>query len=138
MKHKSLSIDIAMLTKKYYCHKCGDRLVRNPRTRMISRGDPEYREHSRIGHTRIFGDVELTEYDFKCCNCDRIIFPDEQYVIDKIQKMLGKHILGEEEFLENDKKARLAIEKKKKVMDIVVKVLFVIAIVIAIYFAIKT
>lgn len=138
MKHQSYSIDVAMLTKKYYCHKCGERLVRSPRSRLITRGDPDYRKHSRIGHHHYFGDIELTEYDFKCCNCDRIIHPDDQYIIERIQKTLGKHILSDREFNENNRTARLAIERKAKITDIIVKVIFILGFVIACYFGIKT
>ena len=111
-----------MVTRKFYCHKCGDRLARNARTRTIKRGDPDYRKHSRFANgTYSIGDVELTEYDFKCWTCDRIINPDEQYVIEQMQKMLGKHILTDEEFAENEAKARAVIAKKRKITEIVVK-----------------
>ena len=138
MENKYSSIDAAMLTKKYYCHKCGDRLVRNPRTRLIRRGDPDYKKYSRIGHGHFIGDIELTEYDFKCCNYDRIISPNEQYVIHKTQEMLGKYILSEEELLSIGKQARLAIVKRKQIVNIVVKAVFIVAILITIYFTIKT
>ena len=47
--------------------------------------------------------------------------PNDQYVIERIQNMLGKHILTDEEFAENEEKARAAIAKKRKTIDIVVK-----------------
>ena len=121
MKNRTSKLDLAMVTRKFYCHKCGDRLARNARTRTIKRGDPDYREHSSFGTKRVIGDIELTEYDFKCWTCNRIINPDEQYVIERMQKMLGKHILTDEEFAENEEKARVAIVKKRKTTDIVVK-----------------
>ena len=121
MKNRTSKLDLAMVTRKFYCHKCGDRLARNARTRTIKRGDPDYREHSSFGTKRVIGDIELTEYDFKCWTCNRIINPDEQYVIERMQNMLGKHILTDEEFAENEEKARVAIVKKRKTTDIVVK-----------------
>ena len=121
MKNRTSEFDLAMVTRKFYCHKCGDRLVRNARTRTIKRGDPDYRAHSSFGTKRVIGDIELTEYDFKCWTCNRIINSDEQYVIERVQKMLGKHILTDEEFAENEEKARAAIAKKRKTTDIVVK-----------------
>ena len=138
MKNKSHVIDAAMVARKFYCHTCGERLINHPRTRLIERGDPEYKEYSHVGHMRRIGDVELTEYDFQCPSCNRIINPDEQYVIEKMQKMVGKNILTEEEFTQNEAAARLAIERKKKITTIIVTVIFIIATIIALYFAIKT
>lgn len=138
MKNKSYSMDAAMATRKFYCHTCGERLINHPRTRLFKRGDPEYKEYSRVGHMRRIGDVELTEYDFKCPSCNRIINPDEQYVIEKMQKMLGKHILTEEEFAKKEAAARLAIEKKKNTTNTIVMLVAIIGIIIAIYYAGKT
>ena len=121
MKNRTSEFDLAMVTRKFYCHKCGDRLARHARTRTIKRGDPDYREHSTFGTKQVIGDIELTEYDFKCLTCNRIINSDEQYVIERMQKMLGKHLLTDEEFAENEEKARAAIAKKRKTTDIVVK-----------------
>lgn len=138
MKNKSHVIDAAMVARKFYCHTCGERLINHPRTRTLKRGDPDYREHSLVGHYHHMGDVELTEYDFKCPSCNRIINPDEQYVIEKMQKMLGTHLLTEEEISKNEAAARLAIEKKKKITTIIVTVIFIIVVIAAFYFAIKT
>ena len=137
MNNKVYSIDVAMLTKKYYCHKCGDRLVKNPRTKTIHRGDPEYQKHSRMGRRFIIGDIKLTEYDFKCDNCANSLTPDEQYVIHTIQKKLKTHVLSKEDCLQNENQARLEITKKKKILDIIVKTISIIVLVVAIYFSIK-
>jgi len=133
MKNKTSEFDLAMVTRKFYCHKCGDRLLRNARTRIIKRGDPDYREHSKFGTKRVIGDIELTEYDFKCWTCDRIINPDEQYVIEQMQKMLEKHILTDEEFAENEEKARSAIAKKRKITEIVVKAVSIIVVLLVLF-----
>lgn len=133
MKNKTSEFDLAMVTRKFYCHKCGDRLLRNARTRTIKRGDPDYREHSKFGTKRVIGDIELTEYDFKCWTCDRIINPDEQYVIEQMQKMLGKHILTDEEFAENEEKARAAIAKKRKITEIVVKAVSITVVLLVLF-----
>ena len=84
MKNKTYSIDAAMVTRRFYCHKCGDRLLKNARTRLLRRGDPDYRKHN-MG---FIGDIELTEYNFKCWTCDRIVSCDEQYVIEKCKRSL--------------------------------------------------
>ena len=123
-----------MVTRKFYYHKCGDRLVRNARSpRIIKRGNPDYRKHSKFGTKRVIGDIELTEYDFKCWTCDRIINPDEQYVIEQMQKMLGKHILTDEEFAENEEKARAAITKKRKITEIVVKAVSITVVLLVLF-----
>ena len=114
MKSSSYSIDMAMVTRRFYCRKCGERLVKNPRTRLIRRGDPDYKKHSRIGRMHVIGDIEHTEYDFKCLSCDTVIECDEQYVVEKIQKKLGKTIISEAEYAENHIEARAALERKRK------------------------
>jgi len=133
--NKSYSIDVAMTTRAFYCHKCGEQLRKNPRTRIVKRGDPDYRRYSRRGHTQFFGDVEVTEYDFKCPSCNRITKPDEQYVIEKIQKALGTRTLTEADVVRNEQAARKAIARKKRITDIIVKVVFIIAVAAALYFA---
>ena len=137
MRSKSFSIDLAMVTRKFYCHKCGERLQKNPRTRLIKRGDPDYKKHSKIGRMNVVGDVEHTEYDFKCTFCDRLTECDEQYVIEKIQKNLKKHIISEAEYLENQDKARTSIAKKRRIIEKTVKISTVILVILVIYFSLK-
>ena len=48
MKNKTTEFDLAMVTRTFYCHKCGSKLVRNARTRTIKQDDPEYKKHARI------------------------------------------------------------------------------------------
>jgi hypothetical protein len=135
MQDRAFSCNMAMLTRKFYCHKCGDKLVRNPRTRIIKRGDPDY-ERYRV--TDYFSDVKLTVYDLKCCACDRIITGDDGYVIEKIQKTLGKHILTDEEILENEENAKAAIAKKAKITDVIVKSVFIAALIaLIVYFFVR-
>ena len=119
MKNKKASISTGMLTKKFYCHKCGGSLNKYARTRIIKPGDPDYREHSRIGRTRFVGDIELTEYDFKCSSCENIIGYDDQCVISEIQKQFHKNTLSEEEFVENEGRIKEARDKQAKVLKIV-------------------
>ena len=136
--NKSSTIDAAMLVRKFYCHKCGNKLKNNPHTRTVSRKDPEYKNVSQVGHMHLIGDVEFTKYNFKCHNCNCIIAPEEQYIIERIQKMLGKHILNEEELSQNREIARLSIERKNKITNIIVKTIYVIAIIVVLFLFIKT
>ena len=57
MTNKTSSIDVEMVTKKHYCHKCGEKLVNNPRTRVIRRGDPDYKKYSRATTTNKVSDT---------------------------------------------------------------------------------
>ena len=70
MKNRTSEFDLAMVTRKFYCHKCGDILVRNARTRTIKRGDPDYRKHSKFGTKRVIGDIfaEIHLPSFKLCS----------------------------------------------------------------------
>ena len=129
MKNKSYSIDMAMVTRKFYCRKCGERLVKNPRTRLIRRGDPEYKKHSKIAGMHVIGDGEVTEYDVKCLSGDTVIESDEQYIVEKIQKKLGKSIISEAEYSENQEEARATIERKRRITEKTVKIFTVILIV---------
>ena len=115
MKNKSVSIPIGMVTKKFYCHKCGERLCKYPNTRTVKPGDPDYRKHSKINHLHMVGDVEVTEYDFRCPACENIIEYDEQRVVGKIQKQLSKNILSDEELLNNRGKAEDLMNRNAKI-----------------------
>lgn len=139
MKNKRYSMPLGMLTRKFYCHECGARLEKKSKTRTVKRGDPDYREHSMIGHTHYFGDVELTEYDaFRCPSCDKIISYDDQCVIEKIQKRLGKHILSQSELDENAEAAKASIERKAKITQIIVWTVFAALFAFAVYMSIRT
>lgn len=137
MMKKSVSIPVAMVARKFYCCECGERLVRNPRTRIIKRGDPEYREHSRVGRVHMFGDVELTEYDFRCQSCDKITPFEEQCAIAQIQKYLGKHNLSQGEIAENIEQAETALKRKKEITGIIVKIISIAIAVFVIYMGLK-
>ena len=137
MANKSFSMDMAMATRKFYCHKCGNKLVKNPKTRLIRRGDPDYKKHARMGRMHIIGDIEHTEYNFKCIECDTELECDEQYVIEKMQKNLKKHIISEAEFKENEMSARTYLAKKRKITEISVKILTAALIVLVFYMSIK-
>lgn len=132
MKNKRKSIPAAMLFKKFYCHSCGERLVKNARTRTVRRGDPDYKEYSRIGRTHMIGDVELTEYDFKCPCCERITSYDEQCVIERIQKNIGRQVLSPTEISDHTKKAEEDLKRRKRRTNFIVKAIFIALVVLAV------
>ncbi len=139
MKNTSVSIPMGMVTKKFYCHKCGERLGKHSKTRTLSPGDPDYRKHNRINHrTHMIGDVEVTEYDFECPSCGNIIEYDEQCVIKKIQKQLHKSTLSEEEILNNRGKAEEMMDRNAKVFKVIFTVIALAVIGLILYSKIKS
>ena len=139
MKNKSVSIPLSMLTKNFYCHKCGGRLVRSAKIKTLKSGDPDYRKHSKLNHrTHTVGEVEVTEYDFKCCNCGNVIEYDEQCVIEKIRKLLRKKLLSDDEIESNRGKAESIIEKKAKVFKVVFVVTAAAVVGLIFYFKFKS
>ena len=137
MKNKSYSAPLGMLTKKCYCHKCGERLVKHPKTRTLSPGDPDYKWYSRIVHTHLIGDVEVTEYVFKCPSCGNIIEYDEQCVIRKIQKKFNKKIITDEEVLNNRENLEDSIKRNTKILKVIVYLVAITLIGLAIFLKIK-
>ena len=94
----TVSIPLAMIFKKYYCHKCGERLKRQKVTETLNPNDPGYEAawsqiHSdmHIGGKR--GAVSVTHYVFQCPICDTTITFDEQEDIAVKQKYAKSHIL---------------------------------------------
>ena len=129
MKNKSVSIPMGMVTKKFYCHKCGEKLQKFAKTRTVKPGDPDYKEHSRFNHrTHMIGDVEVTEYDFKCPACHNMITYDEQQTMALIQKKLSKNTLSEDD-IENNIYEIAKVQKKKenlkKIAFITISLLFI-------------
>lgn len=123
MKNKSASIPMGMVFCKFYCPDCGERLVKHPRKRVVRRGDPDYREYRR--RSGWVGDIEVTEYDFKCPCCEKITSYDDQRVIAVIQKDLGKKTLSPVEMTKHAQQAEAKIERKTKITNVLVGAVFV-------------
>ena len=138
MKNKAVSIPMGMLIKKFYCHKCGERLRRHHKTRIVKRGDPDYNKHN-IDGIYTSGDIEVTEYDFQCPSCGNIIEYDEQCVIENIQKRLDKNVLSEEEFANHKASAKKQVDRKSKISNVIftTSIICVIILALILYFAIK-
>ena len=94
----TVSIPVAMLFKKYYCHKCGTRLKRQKVTQILKPGDPGYEaakdrifdNHMIVGKS---GTISVTEYIFRCSSCTGTTTFDEQEDIATKQKYAKSHIL---------------------------------------------
>ncbi len=136
MKNKTFEIDAAMALKKFYCHKCGTLLNKHPRTRLIKKGDPDYKKHRRIGGMTVIGDIELTEYDFICPICGKTTKPDDQYLIEIIQKKLNKYQLTEQEYNDNILSAKCKLYKRRNITDKIVKIVFLVLTLLILYLCI--
>ena len=93
-----VSIPVAMIFKKYYCHKCGERLKRQKVTQVLNPGDPGYETARRqvMDNYEILGkpgSVSVSRYVFACPACQTTITFDEQKDIAVRQKYAKSHIL---------------------------------------------
>ena len=86
----------------------------------------------------MIGDIELTEYDFKCPDCGRITSFDEQCVIENIQKNVGKHILSQAEITEHTPKAEADLKRKRNITNIIAKIVFIALTAFIIYISLKS
>ena len=138
MANRSSTVPLGMLFYKFHCHKCGEKLVRSPRTRTVKPGDPDYAEHSRLGaHSHLIGDVELTEYCFKCLSCDTFAEYEEQCVLSIIQKKLGRAVLSADDIKENRETAQKTLQKRRSVYHCCLRLLTLVALLLALYFVLK-
>lgn len=141
MENKILSIPFGMLIPmvfgKFYCHKCGERLKRNPVKRTVKPGDPDYFEHNKIGRGKVMiGDVEVTEYDLKCPNCGHCIGYDAQRIVAKIQKKLSKKTLTDRDLQEHTAEAKAKMARETAILSAVLAVVVLLAIFVLAYFGI--
>lgn len=129
----------AMKKRKFYCSCCGEKLIPYPKTRIVKRGDPDYKEHSHFGQgKRLIGDIELTEYDFKCLSCNKCISYDEQCVVAEIQKYVGVHTLSQENVNENYEKANATLKRKRKIRSIISNLFGTVVAILLIYYWLKS
>ena len=130
---------LAMKRRAFFCPACGEKLIPYPKTRILQRGDPEYREHSRVMRGKhIVGKIELTEYDFKCLSCDTFITYDEQCVNEEIQKRLEKHILSPEEREVNAENAKAALAQKEKRRKKITRIISLVVITLFLLYWLQT
>ena len=140
MENKILSIPFGMFIPiafgKFYCHKCGERLKRNSVKRTVKPGDPDYFEHSKIGHRFMDGDVEVTEYDLKCPNCGHCVGYDAQRIVAKIQKKFSKKTLTDRDLQEHTAEAKAKMARETAILSAVLAVVVLLAIFVLAYFGI--
>ena len=84
MGSKTVSIPAGMVFRKFYCHKCGQKLQRAARTFTVRPGDPDYKKYAihknGLRITFFPGDVQVTEYDFCCPDCHHVTGYREQQI----------------------------------------------------------
>ncbi len=96
-KGYEFNIDIGMVFRKMFCHKCGDKLRKKKTKEVYKKGEIGY-SNKILGHTTIGMDKkQITYYIYQCPNCNSEITYDEQCIIAKRQKKLKKKILDENE-----------------------------------------
>ena len=133
--HRSVSVPFGIMFRQFYCHKCGERLEKELRTRTLNRGDPDYKKHNRFGRKHIVaGTIRVSEYVFVCPHCGHTIGYSEQCVIEKIQKRLGEKQLTEGQIADE----RPFVEKRMSRAKTVRKVIFWIIVLLILYYQIKT
>lgn len=136
MKNKTITIPVVMLAKKFYCHRCGTKLERQARTRTVRRGDPDYEKHRNIADVTVFGDIEVTEYDFCCQICGNTISFDQQRIIEYIQKRANKQTLSQSEIDTMEAEAKAFLKRKRKLTNILAYAICAAATIIILYFCI--
>ena len=65
MKGKSWSIPVGMVFKKYYCSKCGGKLVKSKTHRVVTKDDKDYYQYHDVGTYPRY-DYDVYSYEFKC------------------------------------------------------------------------
>lgn len=138
MSNQSISIPAGMIFKTFYCHKCGKKLVKKPETRTVRPGSPDYHKHAKSRRFHMVGDIEVTEYHFRCPNCENTVEYDEQCVIASVQKKLCRKKLSDEEIEHNRFEAENAIALKKKITGAIVFAVALIAFFLMWYFGAKS
>ena len=138
MNKKVYPAPLGMSSRDLYCCDCGAQLEKHAITRIVKKGDPDYKKHRKIGRRYVFGDVEITEYEFKCPSCEKTISYDEQGIIEKIQNRLNKQVLSQEEIDANIEQAKAEIHRKSRISGMIYKIIFFAVIAFLIYRAIKT
>jgi len=133
-----MSMPIGMAIKKYYCHKCGDRLCKHANTRTVYRGDPDYDEWRRYNGKKFLGDIDGITYNFRCYTCKTDIEYDEQHVISKIQKLTGSTTLTEADIAQHRPAVEQKMEKGAKIYTVIFRIVTFIILAIWLYFWIKS
>ncbi|MCH5180839.1 MAG: hypothetical protein J1F32_06475 [Erysipelotrichales bacterium] len=133
MKGKSYSIPQGMVFKKYYCSKCGTRLVKERTHRIVRKYDKDYFQYQRYNYFPRY-DYDVYDNRFKCPSCNTRIAFVEQCRIERIPKKYKKKILSSEEIKNNYKEATRGDNRRVLIRNISVPVVFNIILFTYIFF----
>ena len=89
------TIDVGMIFKKMYCHKCGNRLKKKKISNTYKKGDPKFSRWLMNNLTIFMDRKEESYYIYKCPNCEAEISYDTQCLVAKLQKIHKSVILDE-------------------------------------------
>ena len=121
-----------MRFRRYYCHRCGERLTNHPTTQVITPDDKQWLKHCRRPGFEYYSKVALTEYDFHCPACNRFILPEEQYEIGAIQRILKTRRLSESDIAKHQKQVKGTFASQYLFMEALKKVLIVVGVILLI------
>lgn len=125
MNGKNISIPFGMVFKKYYCFKCGTRLVKERTHRVVTKDDKDYYQfHDYNMFPRVAHDVY--SYRFKCPSCKARISFDEQCIIERIQKKFKSKALSSNEIKDNYKEFKEKNNKRVLIRNIVIPFVFIL------------
>ena len=102
MKGKSWSMPYGMVFKKYYCSRCGTKLIKSRTHRIVTKNDKDYYQYHEVGNFPRL-DYDVYGYEFKCVKCNKKISYKEQCIIERIQKKCKQKVLSNTEIKENYK-----------------------------------
>ena len=136
MAGKTWTIPAGMVLKKYYCHKCGERLEKEKTHRVVTEDDRDYYSYHDRGHFPK-GDYDVYGYRFKCPSCESRITYDDQRVIEMIQKKCMRKRLSDTEINRNRKECEKRTEKSALWGKIISPLIFLI-IAFSVYFFLGT
>lgn len=125
MNGKSWSIPAGMVFKKYYCSKCGEKLVKEKTHRVVTKEDKDYYQyHDYNMYPR--NPVDVYSYRFRCNHCNKSISYSEQCILEKIQKKYKTKVLIDEEIKEYYNESKKIVEKNSLIQEIIVVISFII------------
>lgn len=119
MKGKQVSIPVGMVFLKYRCSKCSARLGRERTYRLVTPLDHDYYQFHEVG-TFPQRNYDVYSYRFRCPSCNARIAYQEQGIIKRIQKKLGRAQLTPAEIREHYKACKKAEDKNDLVISLLV------------------
>lgn len=122
MKGKVWSKPSGMDYKKYYCHKCGKRLVKEKTHRVVTQDDRDYYSYHDRGHFPKH-DYDVYEYRFKCPSCEARFAYSDQRIIELVQKKCMRKRLSPAEIKRYYKECKEKVGKRILIEKIILSLI---------------